>query len=109
MLIDAGDQRAAALDRQASEFGFFALPDKLPTSGRTSAKTVSWRTIASLDTIALAWFYTGNIATALSIGGLEVFTKMLLYFVHERVWGRLPFGIVHRPPALPPALALADR
>ncbi|TXC68166.1 DUF2061 domain-containing protein [Sphingorhabdus soli] len=78
------------------------------TLRRTTTKTVSWRTIASLDTIALAWFYTGNIGTALSIGGLEIFTKMLLYFVHERVWGRLPFGITHRPPVPPPPHALAD-
>lgn len=74
---------------------------------RTTTKTVSWRTIASLDTVALAWFYTGNIGTALSIGGLEIFTKMLLYFIHERVWARLPFGITHRPPARPPAGAVA--
>lgn len=65
------------------------------TYRRTTLKTVSWRTLASLDTIVLAWLYTGNIATAVSIGGLEVFTKMLLYFLHERVWARLPFGIVH--------------
>ncbi len=75
---------------------------------RTTTKTVSWRTIASLDTVALAWFYTGNIGTALSIGGLEIFTKMLLYFVHERVWARLPFGITRRPP-VPPSPAIAER
>lgn len=70
---------------------------------RTTTKTVSWRTIASLDTVVLAWFYTGNIGTALSIGGLEIFTKMLLYFIHERIWARLPFGITERPPRPPPA------
>ncbi|NCP12371.1 MAG: DUF2061 domain-containing protein [Sphingomonadales bacterium] len=88
----------------AVRWGSFVGPAgrRRETLRRTTTKTVSWRTIASLDTIALAWFYTGNIATALSIGGLEVFTKMLLYFVHERVWARLPFGITHRPPAPPP-------
>lgn len=62
---------------------------------RTTTKTITFRTIASLDTIFLAWFFTGNIETALSIGVLEVFTKLTLYFFHERVWARLPFGIVH--------------
>ena len=60
---------------------------------RTGTKTATWRTIASLDTVLLAWFFTGNIGTAVSIGGLEIFTKLILYFIHERVWARLPFGI----------------
>jgi len=62
---------------------------------RTTTKTFTFRTIATLDTIMLAWFFTGSIETALSIGGLEVFTKLTLYFFHERLWARLPFGIVH--------------
>lgn len=62
---------------------------------RTSTKTGTWRVIASLDTMLLAWFFTGNIATAISIGGLEVFTKLVLYFIHERVWAKLPFGLDH--------------
>lgn len=64
--------------------------------GRTTTKTATWRIIASLDTMILGWFYTGNIAMAISIGGLEVFTKLILYFFHERIWARLSFGIEHR-------------
>lgn len=63
---------------------------------RTTTKTSTWRVIASLDTMLLAYFFTGNIATAISIGGLEVITKLILYFIHERVWSTLPFGIEHR-------------
>lgn len=62
---------------------------------RTTTKTITFRTIATLDTIILAWFFTGSVETALSIGGLEIFTKLALYFFHERIWARLPFGIVH--------------
>jgi len=65
---------------------------------RSTTKTATWRTIASLDTMALAWFFTGNIATAVSIGGMEVFTKLLLYFIHERVWSKIGFGIEHSAP-----------
>ena len=61
---------------------------------RTTTKTATWRVLASLDTMVLAWFFTGNIATAISIGGMEVFTKLILYFFHERIWEKLPFGIV---------------
>lgn len=69
------------------------------TYARSTTKTATWRTLASLDTMVLAWFFTGNIATALSIGGLEVFTKLVLYFFHERIWSNIDFGIVHEPDA----------
>lgn len=59
---------------------------------RSGVKTGTWRVIASLDTMLLALIFTGNVGTAISIGGLEVITKLLLYYVHERVWGRISWG-----------------
>lgn len=59
---------------------------------RSTAKTATWRVLASLDTMLLAWFFTGSILTAISIGGFEVITKLILYFFHERVWQRISFG-----------------
>jgi uncharacterized membrane protein len=29
---------------------------------------------------------------ALSIGFVELFTKVALYYVHERIWNRVSFG-----------------
>ena len=49
-------------------------------------KTFSWRIIATLTTIALAWIFTGSIETSLKIGGFEFFAKMLFYYLHERGW-----------------------
>ena len=69
---------------------------RVESYARTFTKTSTWRVIASLDTMLLAWFFTGNIGTAISIGGLEVVTKLILYFFHERIWASLPFGIEHR-------------
>ena len=66
---------------------------------RSTSKTATWRIIASLDTTLLAWFFTGNLATAISIGGLEVITKLILYFGHERVWSRIQYGIAKKPDA----------
>lgn len=60
---------------------------------RSSVKTATWRVLASLDTMLLAWFFTGNILTAISIGGFEVITKLFLYFFHERIWLKIQFGI----------------
>jgi uncharacterized membrane protein len=34
----------------------------------------------------ITWLITGNLKLGLAIGGFEVLTKMILYFLHERVW-----------------------
>lgn len=49
-------------------------------------KAVSWRIIGTLDTIIISYLFTGKIKVAIGIGGFEVLTKMLLYFLHERAW-----------------------
>ncbi len=53
---------------------------------RHLAKTVTWRFVATLDTIFLSWLITGDPLIGLKIGLAEVVTKMVLYYIHERVW-----------------------
>lgn len=53
---------------------------------RHIAKTISWRIVGTVDTILLSWFITGSWKAGLAIGGVEVITKMVLYFFHERLW-----------------------
>ena len=61
---------------------------------RHIAKTISWRIIGTLDTILLSWIITGSWKLGLSIGGVEVITKMILYFFHERMWYKFSnFGV----------------
>jgi uncharacterized membrane protein len=61
---------------------------------RHIAKTLSWRVIGTIDTFLLSWFITGSWKLGLSIGGVEIITKMILYFFHERLWYRFSkFGI----------------
>jgi uncharacterized membrane protein len=55
-------------------------------------KALTWRFLASLDTTFLAWLVTGNIIAAVSIGGVEIFTKLFFYYVHERLWSRVSWG-----------------
>jgi len=59
-------------------------------------KTFSWRGVGTLDTIILGWIVTGNPLTGLKIGGAEVVTKMLLYFIHEKLWYRINYGLDQR-------------
>ena len=59
---------------------------------RSVVKSISWRTVGTRDTILISWIITGQVKTALSIGGIELVTKMLLYFFHERVWNGIKWG-----------------
>ncbi|HLV38823.1 DUF2061 domain-containing protein [Xanthomarina sp.] len=68
----------------------------LESKKRHLAKTVTWRLIGTLDTMLIAWFISGNPITGLKIGLAEVLTKMLLYYLHERVWYKMNFGIKDR-------------
>jgi uncharacterized membrane protein len=53
---------------------------------RSVVKAISWRIIGTIDTMVISWFITGELTMAISIGSIEVITKMILYFGHERVW-----------------------
>ena len=59
---------------------------------RSIAKTISWRLVGTLDTIIISWIITGEIAMALSIGSIELVSKMFLYFFHERAWNKIKWG-----------------
>lgn len=72
------------------------LLPKDPTLKRHFAKTITWRIVGTLDTMVLGWLVTGNPLTGVKIGGLEVMTKMVLYFFHERVWFKVNFGLPNR-------------
>ncbi|PTX44297.1 putative membrane protein [Christiangramia gaetbulicola] len=59
---------------------------------RSILKTISWRIVGTIDTIIISWILTGQIETALAIGSVELVTKMILYFGHERIWNLIPYG-----------------
>ncbi len=63
---------------------------------RSIVKTISWRTIGTLDTVVISYLITGNLKMAASIGSIELFTKMILYYFHERCWNKINFGR-HKP------------
>ncbi len=55
---------------------------------KSIAKAVSWRALGTFDTIVISYLITGELKMAFSIGTIEVFSKILLYYVHERIWER---------------------
>ena len=67
-----------------------------PSVKRHVAKTITWRIVGTLDTMVIGWLITGNPVTGLKIGGIEMFTKMILYYFHERIWFKINLGLPHR-------------
>lgn len=65
----------------------------LVSKKRHLAKTITWRIVGTLDTVLVGWLITGDIKAGLGIGGLEFFTKMILYYFHERAWYKSDFGV----------------
>ncbi len=58
---------------------------------RSLLKGISWRIIATTDTILIVLFVTclsGNcsIENALKIGAAEFLIKLFVYYLHERIW-----------------------
>lgn len=69
-------------------------PHRVTTSRRHSLlKTLSWRVTATIDTFIISFIVTGSFAWAGSIAGLEVATKMTLYYFHERAWAHVRWGL----------------
>jgi uncharacterized membrane protein len=60
---------------------------------RSIARVFSWRITATVTTMIISYFVTGNLDMALKIGIIEVIAKMTLQYVHERAWTRVPFGV----------------
>jgi uncharacterized membrane protein len=69
---------------------------KDPSVKRHVSKSITWRIVGTIDTMIIGWLITGNVMTGLKIGGIEVVTKMILYYLHERMWFKINLGLPHR-------------
>ncbi len=63
---------------------------------RSFAKAVSWRVTGTIDTFVISLIVTGKLTLAGSIALTELFTKIMLYYFHERIWAVIPWG--HQSP-----------
>lgn len=59
---------------------------------RSLAKTVSWRVVGTIATVIISYIITGTLALAFSIGIIELISKLVLYFFHERAWNKIKWG-----------------
>lgn len=66
------------------------------TNKRHLYKTFTWRAVGTIDTILISWIFIGDPFVGLHIGGAETITKMVLYYLHEKLWYRINFGLDQR-------------
>jgi len=60
-------------------------------------KTISWRVIATTTTFIISGAVLKSFdEVALFIALLELITKFVLYYVHERIWLKLPIGYLQK-------------
>ena len=63
---------------------------------RSILKGITWRVIATVTIIIIAYFKTGDVTLALEIGAIEFFIKFALYYLHERAWQVVPRGSIRQ-------------
>ena len=59
---------------------------------RSICKAISWRILGSLDTFLITFLITRSFVSAGSIASVEAVSKIILYYLHERAWSRVPIG-----------------
>ena len=67
---------------------------------RSIIKAFIWRFLATLTTMVLVYIFIGDVSIALEVGGLEAFLKILIYFIHERIWDKIKWGKKEIKPAV---------
>lgn len=69
--------------------GVKKISDRADKPIKSLMKSISWRIVGTIDTMLISYFITGRITVALSIGSVEVLTKTVLYYFHERLWAHI--------------------
>jgi uncharacterized membrane protein len=82
VLINTGEEKP--LSRRN-----FRMSDRADKPVKSFLKAVSWRIVGTIDTMVISYFVTGKITLAFTIGSVEVVTKTILYYFHERIWAHI--------------------
>jgi adenylylsulfate kinase len=76
------------------------------THRRSIVKGITWRIVASLTTMTVVFFITGNLALVASVGLVDISAKVFFYYLHERLWGRVHWGVLGTEPSLAPGVCI---
>ena len=65
----------------------------MDTRKRSIAKTITFRMLATVTTMTIVFIFTQDFVVAGIVGTIEFFSKIALYYLHERAWDRIPWGL----------------
>lgn len=63
------------------------------TRTRSVAKSIVWRLVCIVVSVLTTFVLTGNWDVAVAVGTLYNAVTMVLYYFHERFWGRIKWGM----------------
>ena len=63
------------------------------TRKRHFVKAITYRIIGTITTMLTAWYITGNAISGVKIGIVESALKIGIYYIHERLWLKIKFGV----------------
>ena len=70
----------------------------MESNSRSIAKAVSYRVLGSLSTGMIFFVLTGRFTLSVGAGAADFVVKIVLYFLHERVWNYISFGRDRKAP-----------
>jgi uncharacterized membrane protein len=69
--------------------GVIRMSDRADKPVKSLLKSITWRIVGTIDTMIISYILTGKLTVAISIGSVEVITKTVLYYFHERIWAHI--------------------
>ena len=78
----------------------------METKLRSLLKTLSWRTAALFITAGVSYAMNRRLGMALLLGTSDTLVKLILFYMHERLWNLVPHGRLLSP--LPPGAGRSE-
>jgi len=64
----------------------------METHWRTWVRAISWRLVAFILTLVIAFIVTDDIKETLEIGLLDSVLKLVAHYIHDRLWFKVKWG-----------------
>jgi uncharacterized membrane protein len=74
--------------------GTFVSRSALHDRKRALAKTLCYRALMVAITVVVAWAVVGDIGDAVNIGLITNVVKTATYYMYERLWDHISWGVV---------------
>jgi len=70
----------------------------LESNKRSIVKAITYRVMGTFFTFGVVYVLTDEIKLSVTIGMVDAVCKIFGYFIHERIWNRIKFGLIKPEP-----------